>query len=79
MYILISIAMYAITRVKKNVLSFLPQSPKPLRGAYFVAVKVTLLGSLVTHFQVILDKILAESDIDVSMVILMNVPVSPER
>jgi hypothetical protein len=79
MYILISIAMYAITRVKKNILSFLPQSPKPLRGAYFVAVKVTLLGSLVTHFQVILDKILAESDIDVSMVILMNVPVSPER
>jgi hypothetical protein len=74
-HILISIAMFAITRVRKNILSFLPQSSKLLRGAYVVAVKVTLLGSLVTHFRVILDKILAASDIDVSMVIIMNVPV----
>ena len=78
-YILIFIAMFAITRVRKNILSFLPQSSTLLRGAYVVAVKVTLLGSLVMHFRVILDKILAELDIDVSMVILMNVPVSPER
>ena len=78
-HILISIAMFAITRVRKNILSFLPQSSKLLRGAYVVAVKFTLLGSLVTHFRVILDKILAESDIDVSMVILMNIPVSPGR
>ena len=78
-YILISIAMFAITRVRKNIPSFPPKSPKLLRGAYVVAVKVTLLGSLVTHFRVILDKILAESDIDVSMVILMNIPVSPGR
>jgi hypothetical protein len=78
-YIFISIAMFVITRVRKNILSFLPQSSKLLRGAYVVAVKVTLLGSLLTHFRVILDKILAASDIDVSMVILTNVPVSPER
>ena len=78
-HILISIAMFTITQVSKNILSFLPQSSKPLRGAYVVAVKVTLLGSLVTHFRVILNKILAESDIDVSMMILMNVPVSPKR
>jgi hypothetical protein len=78
-YILISTAMFAITRVRKNIPGFLPKSPKLLRGAYVVAVKVTLLDSLVTHFRVILDKILAASDIDVSMVILMNVPVSPER
>lgn len=78
-YILISTAMFAITRVRKNILSFLLQSSKLLRGAYVVAVKVTLLGSLVTHFRVILDNILATLDIDVSMVILMNVPVSPER
>jgi hypothetical protein len=78
-HILISIAMFTITQVRKNILSFLPQSSKPLRGAYVVAVKVTLLGSLLKHFRVILDKILAASDIDVSMVILMNVPVSPER
>jgi hypothetical protein len=78
-YILISIAMFAITRVRKNILSFLPQSSKLLRGVYVVAVKVTLLGSLVTHFRVVLVKILAASDINVSMVILTNVPVSPER
>jgi hypothetical protein len=78
-HILISIAMFTITQVRKNILSFLPQSSKPLRGAYVVAVKVTLLGSLLKHFRVILDKILAASDIDVSMVILTNVPVSPER
>jgi hypothetical protein len=78
-YILIFIAMFAITRVRKNILSFLPQSSRLLRGAYVVAVKATMLGSLVTHFRVILDKILAASDIYVSMVILMNVPVSPER
>jgi hypothetical protein len=78
-HILISIAMFAITRVRKNILSFLPRSSKPLRGAYVIAVKATMLGSLVTHFRVILNKILAESDIDVSMMILMNVPVSPKR
>ena len=78
-YILISIPMFAITRVRKNILSFLPQSSKPLRGAYVIAVKATMPGSLVTHFRVILNKILAASDIDVSMVMLTNVPVSPER
>ena len=78
-HILISIAMFAITRVRKNILSFLPQSFKLLRGAYVVAVKVTLLGSLVTHFRVIRDKTLAALDIDISMVTVLDIPVSPER
>ena len=42
-YILIFIAMFAITRVRKNILSFLPQSSRLLRGAYVVAVKATML------------------------------------
>jgi hypothetical protein len=78
-YIRTSTAIFAIMRAEKNVLSFLPQNSNLRRGAYVVAVKATLLDSLVTHFRVILAKILAASDIDVSMVILMNVPVSPER
>jgi hypothetical protein len=77
-YVPISTAIYAITRAEKNVFSFLPQISNLLRGAYVVAVKATLVGSLVTHFRVILDKTLAALDIDVSMVTVLEIPVSPK-